>query len=135
MNRLKLVVLYRQSHQGVNLGGVVHEVGPVIQFLDEQLLALWRRINNLAGHSIFQARAGLCPDIQIYSLDGAADLNGHVGCKHAAPNHFATLKKGSSIAQGLFGRGVSFVLCNIGILEQLVRGGNDVLDFGAGSRL
>ena len=108
MNRLELVVLHSQAHERVDVRRVVHEVGPVVELLDQEFLANGWRIDDFAGHAAFQCCPRFRTNIQLYTFDSTDYLNGHIDGQHAPLDHLRSFIERRAVAQCLLGRGVSF---------------------------
>ena len=135
MNRLELVVLDRHAHERIDVGRLAHEVRPVVELLEQQLLADRRRVDDLSAHAAFQRRSRFRSNIQLYPFDSTAYLYSHIRRQHAPLDHFRALVERRAVAQGLLGGRIGTILGDIRELEQLVRGRDDVLDFAARPRL
>jgi hypothetical protein len=54
VDSLELAVLNAQTNQRVEFRAPMHELSPVMEFLDQELLPNRRRINGLTAHTILQ---------------------------------------------------------------------------------
>ena len=93
------------------------------------------RVDHFARHPVFERGSQFVTQVEFLALDRAADLNGHIGCQHAALHHLAAFIKCGSVPQSLLRGGIGLVFGHIGELEQFVGGRDDIFDLGTGARL
>ena len=109
---------------------VVHEALPVSQHCSQLWLAFGRRVHNGSRHVVLQLRARRLAHGHIHAFDRAANhLSGH-GCNGPLFDGDVTGRQGSPIPQCLQ-RGAIGSLAIIGKLEELIGGGDNVLDLRA----
>ena len=98
VNCLELVMLDSHFDQRVDLGVAPHETLPVLQFLDQDLLAGRRRVNELSCRPVFEIRSRISSNIQLHIFDSTAYLYCHIRGKHAPAGHLAAFEQGRAVA-------------------------------------
>ena len=130
MNGFKLVVAHGHADQWVQLGLVVQKALPVGQQFAQVGLALRRGVDHLTRAVVDELGSGGAADVHVHALEGLAHLHGGGGAQGPRLQRLKTLVQRGAVAQCLFGGGVGAVWA-LNVLEQLVGGGDDVLDFRA----
>ena len=74
MNGLKLVVQHGHAHEWIQQGALVGKRLPVGQQLAQMVLALGRRVIDLAGMTVLELGAGRVPDVVVLARNRAANF-------------------------------------------------------------
>ena len=64
-----------KSEQRVDLLGLVNAALPIGQLAAEDVLSLWRRVDDLLGCIVHQCRTRRVANVQLHSLDRSTDFD------------------------------------------------------------
>ena len=126
----------RHADERVDIVGpvqAVQETLPVGEPIADALLALGRGVDDLTRPLARQGRARQPAHAHLAVFDPAAHHLGRTRAKRPSLQGPKALQQGMPVAQGFLGRWIGRAFRSK-VLEQLVRGGDDILDLGTGLR-
>ena len=129
MDRLKLIVRHGHPDQRVKVVIRVDEPFPRGQFVEDEISALRRRVDDLVRRRIGDPGAGDGSNSHLPAMKGGADLGGSRGGDGSVLHRLDAGEEGASITQPLL-RGV-VAAPDLSVFEQGITRRDDVLDLRA----